>query len=218
MNFGFVRDAWPDILAGFGVTMLMWIPGSLLAIAFGLLVAILRHFGGPALDRLLFLLLGVIRGTPFLVQIFLLYYGGPFIGLDFDAPTAGLLGLSVYGGAYFAELIRGGLLAIPRGHLEAARCVGLSRAQILRRVMLPEMALLITPASVNLLVVLMKETATLSIITVPELTAAITGIGALNFAYAEAAFMLAIAYWGLTEFTGRVGRLLEHRLDRFRLA
>ena len=218
MNFDLFRESWPDILSGFGVTMLMWIPGSILAMTAGLVIAIIRHYGGPALDRALQIGLGVLRGTPFLVQIFLLYYGGPFVGLDFDAPTAGLLGLSVYGAAYFAEIIRGGLAAIPRGHIEAASAVGLSRGQILRRVMLPEMAVLITPAAVNLLVVLMKETAVLSIITVPELTASITGIGALHFAYAEAAFALALSYWALTEVTGRCGRWLEHRLQRFRLA
>ncbi|GAC1345569.1 MAG: amino acid ABC transporter permease [Acetobacteraceae bacterium] len=218
MNLAILRDAAPDIVSGLGVTLLMWLPGSLLAVAIGLLVAIIRHYGGPVPDRVLHLLFGILRGTPFLVQIFLLYYGGPLIGLELDAPTAGLLGLSLYGAAYFAEIIRGGLLAVPRGHVEAARAVGLSPAQTLRRVMVPEMALLILPSGVNMLVVLMKETAVLSIITVPELTAAITGLGALNFAYAEAAFLLALFYWSLTEVTGRFGRWLEHRLQRFRFA
>lgn len=201
MNMELIRASVPEIAEGLGFTLLMWLPGSALALALGLLVAILRHYGGPVLDRGLQALLGVLRGTPFLVQIFLLYYGGPFVGLDLDAPTAGRLGLSVYGAAYFAEIIRGGL----------------SRAQTLRRVLLPEMALLILPSTVNMLIVLMKETAVLSIITVPELTAVITGIGSLHFAYAEAAFMLAVCYWGLTEATGLLGRGLERRLQRFRL-
>jgi len=218
VNVALIRDSLPDIAQGLAFTMLMWLPGALLAMALGLLIAILRHYGGPALDRSLQLLFGVIRGTPFLVQIFLLYYGGPFIGLDLDAPTAGLIGISVYGAAYFAEIIRGGFASVPRGHIEAARCVGLTRGQTLRRVLLPEVALLILPASVNMLIVLMKETAILSIITVPELTATITGIASLHFAYAEGAFMLALCYWVLTELTGRAGRLLESRLQRFRLA
>jgi polar amino acid transport system permease protein len=218
MNLGLIRDSLPDIVQGLAMTMLMWLPGAVLAMAGGLLVAIARHYGGPVIDRALQYLFGIVRGTPFLVQIFLLYYGGPFIGLDLDAPTAGLIGLSVYGTAYFAEILRGGLAAVPRGHIEAASCVGLTRGQTLRRVLLPELALLILPASVNMLIVLMKETAILSIITVPELTATITGIASLHFAYAEGAFMLALCYWALTEFTGRLGRLLEFRLQRFRLA
>lgn len=218
MNAALLQESAPDVLAGLGVTLLMWLPSSLAAIVLGLGIAVLRHYGGGVLDRGLQTLLGVIRGTPFLVQIFLLYYGGPFVGLTVDAPTAGLLGLSVYGAAYFAEIIRGGLQAVPRGHVEAATCVGMGRAQILRRVLLPEMALLVLPSGVNLLIVIMKETAVLSIITVPELTAIITGIGSLHFAYAEAAFLLAITYWGLTELTGILGRAAERRLDRFRFA
>jgi polar amino acid transport system permease protein len=218
MSFGLIRESLPDVLQGLAYTMLMWLPGAVLAMAGGLLVAILRHYGGPVLDRLLQWLLGIVRGTPFLVQIFLLYYGGPFIGLDLDAPIAGLIGLSLYGTAYFAEIIRGGFAAVPRGHVEAASCVGLSRGQTLRRVLLPEVGLLILPATVNMLIVLMKETAILSIITVPELTATITGIASLHFAYAEGAFMLALCYWGLTEMTGRLGRMFEFRLRRFRLA
>jgi len=218
MNFGLIRESLPEILQGLAFTMLMWLPGAVLAVAGGLAAAILRHYGGKVIDRILQWLLGIIRGTPFLVQIFLLYYGGPFIGLDLEAPTAGLIGISLYGTAYFAEIIRGGFAAVPRGHVEAASCVGLSRFQTLRRVLLPEVALLILPASVNMLIVLMKETAILSIITVPELTATITGIASLHFAYAEGAFMLALCYWVLTELTGRAGRLLELRLQRFRLA
>ena len=121
MNFALLGESLPEILQGLAVTMLMWLPGSALALALGLVVAILRHYGGAVLDRALQLLFGIIRGTPFLVQIFLLYYGGPFVGLDLDAATAGLIGLSVYGAAYFAEIFRGGFAAVPRGHVEAAR-------------------------------------------------------------------------------------------------
>lgn len=218
MNLDLVRASLPEVLDGLVLTMLMWLPGSAAAMVLGLAIAVARHFGGRVLDRGLEALLGVVRGTPFLVQIFLVYYGGPFVGLNLDAPAAGLLGLSIYGAAYFAEIIRGGLAAVPRGHVEAAACVGMTRAQTLRRVLLPEMALLVLPSSVNTLIVLLKETAVLSIITVPELTAVITGIGSLHFAYAEAAFMLAVSYWALTEATGLLGRGLERRLDRFRLA
>lgn len=213
-----IWESLPEVARGLGVTLLMWLPGSLVALAAGLVLAVLRFWGGPVLDGALRAVLGVVRGTPFLVQIFLLYYGGPFVGLELDAPEAGLLGLGVYGAAYFAEILRGGLAAVPAGHVEAAAAVGMTRGQALRRVLLPEMALLVLPSSVNMLVVLMKETATLSIITVPELTAVITGIGSLHFAYAEAACMLAVCYWGLTEATGLVGRGLERRLDRFRIA
>lgn len=218
MNAALLLDSLPAVAAGFGVTLLMWLPGLVLALALGLALALLRQYGGRALDGALGLVLAVVRGTPFLIQLFLLYYGGPLAGIELDATAAGLLGLAVYGGAYYAEIMRGGFQAVPRGHVEAATMAGLSPAQTLRRILLPEMALLILPAAVNMAVVLMKETAVLSIITVPELTMVITGIGSSNFAFTEAAFLLAVAYWALTEATGAAGRAIERRMAQARLA
>jgi polar amino acid transport system permease protein len=218
MSAALLLESLPAVAAGFGVTLLMWLPGLALALALGLALALLRQYGGRALDAALGLVLAVVRGTPFLIQLFLLYYGGPLVGVELDATAAGLLGLAAYGGAYYAEIMRGGFQAVPRGHVEAATMAGLSPAQTLRRILLPEMALLILPAAVNMAVVLMKETAVLSIITVPELTMVITGIGSSNFAFTEAAFLLAVAYWVLTEATGAAGRAIERRMARARLA
>jgi len=213
-----LREALPEILDGLWLTIFMWLAGSALAPAVGLAVALGRRFGPIWVERPLWAMVEVIRGTPFLVQMFLLYYGGPFIGLDLEPTTAGLLGLTIYGSAYFSEILRGGLIAVPKGHVEAALCVGLDRGQIIRRILIPEMTLLVLPASVNMFVVLLKETAVLSIITVPELTMAVTGFGSANFAFTQSAFVLALGYWSLTEITGWVGRQLERRLDRFRIA
>ncbi len=217
-DFSALREAMPEIVDGLWLTLAMWLAASALGLVLGLAIALARRFGPVWVDRPLWAVVGVIRGTPFLVQIFLLYYGGPFIGLELDPTPAGLGGLALYGAAYFSEILRGGLLAIPPGHVEAGMCIGLSRLQIVRRIMLPEMTLLVLPASVNMFVVLLKETAVLSIITVPELTMAVTGFGSANFAFSQAALVLAIVYWTLTELTGGLGRLLERRLDRFKLA
>ena len=218
MSLQLILASLPDVSRGLLVTLSMWVPGSLLAFAAGLLVAVARHYGGFLVDRPLWAIGVVLRGTPFLIQLFLLYYAGPFVGLTLEPDTAGLVGLTVYGAAYVAETLLGGLRAVPKQHVEAASCTGLTRFQTLHRVLLPEMALLVTPALVNLLVVLLKETAILSIITVQELTNVITGIGSANFAYAEAAFLLAACYWLLTEGTGLAGRFVERRLARFRFA
>ena len=148
----------------------------------------------------------MFRGTPFLVQLFLLYFGGPYAGLSLDALPAGLLALSVYGGAYFSEVFRAGFEAVPRGHVEAAECAGLSRGQIMRRILLPEMAVLVLPASVNLAVSLLKDTAVLSVITVPELTLTVSALGTEFYAFVEALFLLALGYWGLVEIAAALGR------------
>ncbi|APO70756.1 amino acid ABC transporter permease protein (plasmid) [Rhizobium gallicum] len=206
----------PAIVRGAGVTIAIWIFGTMAAALLGFFVAVARRYSGLALDRTLGVIVGILRGTPFLIQIFLLYYGGPLIGLSLDPVPAGLLGLSIYGAAYFSEIFRSGFAAVPKGHIEAAECVGLSQAQIIRRILLPEMTMLVLPPSVNMAVILMKETAILSIITVPELTLTVSAIGSQQYAFVESLFLLALFYWALVEITGKVGHLAETKLSRFR--
>ncbi|ULJ75768.1 amino acid ABC transporter permease [Rhizobium gallicum] len=211
-----ILEQLPAIIRGAGVTIAIWIFGTVAAGLLGFVVAVARRYGGLALDRALGVIVGILRGTPFLIQIFLLYYGGPFIGLSLDPVPAGLLGLSIYGAAYFSEIFRSGFAAVPKGHIEAAECVGLSQAQIIRRILLPEMTMLVLPPFVNMAVILMKETAILSIITVPELTLTVSAIGSQQYAFVESLFLLALFYWALVEITGKVGHLAETKLSRFR--
>lgn len=208
----------PAILSGLRVTVGIWVVSTLLGAVLGLAVAALRRFGPAPLGWALRPVVEVLRGSPFLIQIFLLYFGGPFIGLSLDPIPAGLLGLTIYAAAYFSEVFRAGFLAVPRGHVEAAQCVGLSQTQILRRILLPEMTVLVLPQCVNLAIVLIKETAVLSIITVPEMTLVIGAIGSQLYAFAEAMFLLALFYWILVELCGWTGRWAEKKLSRFGFA
>ena len=136
-----------------------------------------RRYGGRVVDRMLALPVEIIRGTPFLVQVFLLYYGGPYIGLELNNIPAGMLALSIYAAAYYSELWRAGFEAVPEGHIEAADCVGLSQAQTMGRIILPEMTMIMLPAMVNMSILMLKETAILSIISVPELTLTVSALG-----------------------------------------
>ena len=123
----------------------------------------------------------LFRGTPFLVQLFLLYYGGPSFGLTLEPMTAGVLGLGLYGSAYFAEAFRSGFHIGAAGSSRSGACLGLTRWQAVLRIQLPQMLVMIVPALTNLIIVLSKETAVLSIVTVPELTFVLTGIGSAHF-------------------------------------
>ncbi|KAA1184628.1 amino acid ABC transporter permease [Rhizobium tropici] len=207
---------WPAILSGAGVTIMIWILGTIAAAVIGFLMAVARQYGGMVVDKILGAIVAVLRGTPFLIQIFLVYYGGPFVGLELDPLPAGLIGISIYGAAYFSEIFRSGFQAVPKGHIEAGECVGLTRGQIIRRILLPEMTMLVLPPFVNMVVILMKETAVLSIITVPELTATLSAIGSQQYAFVEALSALALFYWVLVEVTGWLGNLAETKLSRFR--
>ncbi len=156
----------------------------------------------------------VIRGTPFLVQLFVLYYGGPLLGLRLDALPAGLLGLSVYGSPYFAEIFRAGYLSVPVGQIEAARAIGMSEITIVRRILLPLSLVSALPALVNFSIILTKETVILSIITVPELMYSVQRMSTETFRYLEANFILALFFWLLVETISRAGRWLETRITR----
>jgi polar amino acid transport system permease protein len=208
----------PNVLAALGVTIYVWLLSLIGAAAIGFAVALGRRYGPRWLDWLLGAYVEVWRGTPFLVQVFLLYFGGPYAGISLEALPAGLIALSVYGGAYFSEVFRLGFEAVPRGHVEAAECAGFTRAQIVRRVLLPEMAVLVLPACVNLAVILLKDTAVLSLISVPELTLVVRALGTEFYAFVEALFLLALGYWGLVEIAAALGRFAEKRLSRYRFA
>ncbi|WP_375740310.1 amino acid ABC transporter permease [Pseudomonas boanensis] len=210
-----ITDHLPEIASGFGITLATWACGVVIALALGLLVAILQLFGGPFLRGPLRIYIELIRSTPFLVQLFLLYYGGPSLGLELDPVSAGVVGLGIYGSVYFAEIFRGGFLSIPRGQLEAADCLGISRWKCILRIQVPQMLVVILPALVNLTTILCKETAVLSIITIPELTMVMTGIGSSSFAFVETLLVLCISYLLLIELCSRAGMWMEKRVGRF---
>ncbi len=214
LDFALIGQNLPDVIDAAGVTALVWTASAAGGLVLGFVVALGRRYGPRWLGLALVFAVEVLRGTPFLIQLFLLYFGGPFIGLSLDPVPAGLLGLTVYGAAYYSEIFRAGFEAVPVGHLEAADCVGLTRGQTVRRIIIPEMIVLVLPALVNMTVVLLKETAVLSIITVPELTMVISAIGSQFYAFVESLFLLALFYWGLVEACGWLGRTAEVRLAR----
>ena len=217
-DYALVASKLPEIFQALGVTVYVWLISLVGAFVLGFLVAVARRFGPTSLNWALGAYVEVFRGTPFLIQLFLLYFGGPYAGLSLDAIPAGLLGLTVYGAAYFSEIFRGGFEAVPLGHVEAAECVGLTRIQIVTRVLAPEMTMLVLPACVNMAVILLKETAVMTVITVPELTLTISAIGTEFYAFVESLFLLALFYWGLVEVCGWLGRVGERRLSKYRFA
>ncbi|WP_027350170.1 amino acid ABC transporter permease [Halotalea alkalilenta] len=204
-----------EIGDAFLVTVKTWLLGSALGLIVGLALALLIRSLGRWARLPLLALSELIRGTPFLVICFILYYGGPSIGIDLNAIFAGIVCIGFYSSVYFAEIFRSGFNAVPRGQLEAAECLGLGRWQLLVRIELPQMLVIILPALTNLLTVLCKETAILSIITVPELTAVLGGIGTRTFSFAETLVALCLAYLLLVELTARVGNWLERRVGGY---
>ena len=210
-----ITDHLDDIGSGFLVTLGTWSSGVVLGIALGMLIAVAQIFGNTFVRAPLRVYIELIRSTPFLVQLFLLYYGGPSLGLELAPVPAGVIALGIYGSVYFAEIFRGGFLSIPQGHLEAANCLGISRWKCILRIEVPQMLVIILPALINLITIMCKETAVLSIITIPELTMVLTGIGSSTFAFVETLLVLCISYLLLVELCSRTGMWMEKRVGRF---
>ena len=205
----------PALLRGFGITILCWGAGCLIGMVLGFILMLLRQIPVKPLRWVIRAYIEVIRGTPFLIQLFLLYSGGPSIGLRLEATAAGILGLGIYGSAYFAEIFRAGYQAVPKGQVEAALSLGMSYGSILRRVIVPAMLVSTIPAIVNMMAILTKETVVLSIITVPELMYEMQTMAAETFATFETIVGMALFYWLLVEVVSRLGRRLETRVTRF---
>ncbi|SBT14069.1 amino acid ABC transporter permease [Vibrio celticus] len=157
----------------------------------------------------------IFRGTPLLVQVYLVFYGGPFVGIELSAEQVGILGLGMYGAAYFAEIFRSGFASIPKGQVEASYDLGFSRWQTLTRVQIPQMLGLIIPPSINQSIILIKESAILSIITVPEITKAVVTMATQTFTVVEPYLFLAVAYWCITSALARFGAWSEKRARHY---
>lgn len=155
-----------------------------------------------------------IRNTPFLIQVYIVYFVLPAFGIRVGAVTSGIICLSVYGGAYFAENIRAAILAIPRGQSEAAGALGLRYWQIQRKVIFPQMMSYLIPTTTNLTISLIKETALLSVITVPELTYMAQIMISEAFAPVEGFTVIALIYWGLNSVIAVLARKWERHSCR----
>ena len=203
----------PTLMAGLRFTIYVCALAAVIGIVVGMAVAILQGLPIPPLRWMCRGYIEVIRGTPILVQLFIIYFGGPSFGLVLDAETVGIWGLGIYCGAYFAEVFRAGFESIPKGQTEAARLVGLSYTRIIFRIKPPQMLILIIPPSINTLIMMIKESAILSIITVPEITKMTIQMVNETYAVFEPYIALALLYWVIIEILSRVGRAIEARIS-----
>lgn len=186
-----------------------------LGLILGLGIALLRRVKFGPLGWCCKGYIEIFRGTPILIQLFLLYYVGPNFGLMLGPEQAGITGLTLYGSAYFAEIFRSGLESIPKAQIEAASSLGIGKVRTFRKIIMPQLTALIMPPSINQAITLLKDSAVLSIITVPELTKITTRIINESFATTEPLIILGLLYWTLAETLSYAGSKMEFRLTRY---
>ncbi|WP_417244944.1 MULTISPECIES: amino acid ABC transporter permease [Celeribacter] len=170
MDFELMQKVFPFFLEAAWTTILLSVLTAILGLTCGTLGAAARLSRFRILRFLGAAYVSVFRGTPALIQLFILYFGGPQIGIQLDAFQAGVIGLGINAGAYMTETIRGAIIAVDSGQREAARTLGLSNWQATYKVILPQAArLMVRPLGVNLNM-LIKATALVAAISVIELT------------------------------------------------
>lgn len=154
----------------------------------------------------------VVRNTPFLVQAFIIFFVLPAFGLRLQPTTAGILVMTLYAGAFFAESVRGAIESVPSGQMDAARSLGLPYLVAMRLVISPQMLGYLIPSLTNQMIGVIKESAVLSVVTVPELSLAGQVVLGVAFSPVETYTMVGILYWMLTAAVAFAMMRAERRL------
>jgi polar amino acid transport system permease protein len=199
---------------GLGWTIAYTIGTVLLGTVIGLVVGILRLRRWPALDWLLLAYIELFRCTPLLVQIIWFYYALPVVlGVNIPAPAAALSVLSLYGGAFYAEIVRGSIESVHRGQWDAAQALGLRPWRVLRLVILPQALRPMLPPYVNQAVTQLKNTSLVSVIAVPDLVYNATLINAETYRPLEVYTIVALIYFAILFPATLVARRLERGMS-----
>lgn len=216
-DFAYMLELLPILFKYLGTTLEMAIWGLLFALALALILANLRVFKVPVLDQLSQLYISFFRGTPLLVQLFLLYYGLPqvfpiFIGLD--AFSAAVIGLTLHFAAYMAESIRAAIIGVDRSQMEASLSIGMTTSQAMRRIILPQATRIALPSLMNYFIDMIKSTSLAFTLGVSEIMAKAQMEASSSFKFFEAFLAVALIYWGVVVILTQVQTWAETKLNR----
>ena len=210
-----VESFWPLLWAGLRGT----IPLALASFAIGLVLALgaalMRISSNRVLSNIARFYISVIRGTPLLVQLFVIFYGLGSLGIVVDPWPAAIIAFSLNVGGYAAEIIRAAILSVPKGQWEAGHTVGLSRTRTLTRIILPQAARVSVPPLSNTFISLVKDTSLASLILVTELFRQAQNIAAFTYEFMTIYLEAAFIYWMFCLVLSAGQSALERRLDRY---
>ncbi|AYG61599.1 amino acid ABC transporter permease [Rhizobium jaguaris] len=202
---------WAGLVFTIPLTLITFVLGLLL----GLLTAVTRLFAPPPLVAIARFYVWVIRGTPLLVQLFVIFYGLPSLGILLDAFPAAVIGFTLSVGAYTSEIIRAVISSVPKGQWEAAYSIGMSWRQAMNRTILPQAARVAVPPLSNTFISLVKDTSLAAAITVPELFQAAQRIVATTYEPLILYVQAALIYLVMSSFLSALQVSLERRFARY---
>ncbi len=197
-DWDIIIQEWPRFANGFLNSVVLFVASTIGAFVLGGLMVNGLRSSRSIVRRAFHFYVDGLRMLPFLIFVYLLYYGLPSFGIKLDAWTAGLLGLVIYHSAYVAEILRGSWDQLPNGQSESAQACGFYGIKMFRRIILPQLILNTAPILGNQLIYMLKDTAFLMIITVQELTYAASSVQSMYFVPLQP-FIIAIAlYWAVS--------------------
>ncbi|MDC0610903.1 amino acid ABC transporter permease [Vibrio sp.] len=216
-DFEYMLGLMPILFKYLGTTMELACWGMIFSIILSVILANIRIFKIPVLDQLCQLYISFFRGTPLLVQLFLLYYGLPqifpfLIGLN--AFSATILGLTLHFAAYMAETIRAAIISVDRSQMEASLSVGMTTSQSMRRIILPQASRIALPSLMNYFIDMIKSTSLAFTLGVAEIMAKAQMEASSTFKFFEAFLAVALIYWGLVVILTRVQTWAETKLNK----
>ena len=177
----FLESFWPMFRAGLTVSVPLMLVSFALGLVLAFIIALMRMSKLPPLKGIAWFIVWVIRGTPLLVQIFVIFFGLPSIGIVLKPIPSAIIALVVSQGAYNSEVIRAALTSIPKGQFEACKALGMSKLQTMTEVIIPQAALVAVPSLGNSFISLLKDTSLVASITVPEILMTSKSIIAVRF-------------------------------------
>jgi len=205
----------PIVAGALTGTIPLALTSFILGLVIALVVALMRLSRVKPVAGLARLYVSVIRGTPLLVQLFVIFYGLPSMGVVIDPWPSAVVAFSLNVGGYAAEVIRAAILSVPKGQWEAAHMVGMSHGLALRRIILPQAARVSVPPLSNTFISLVKDTSLASLILVTELFRQAQEIAAFSQEFMVLYLEAAVVYWVVCLFLSGGQSMLERRLDRY---
>jgi L-cystine transport system permease protein len=207
-------NSFPRLLEGLAVTLSLGVVSFVLGSALGALVALARISAVRALRGAAIAYVSIFRGTPLLIQILIIYFGLPQIGIQLEPIPSAILALTLFAAAYLSENFRGGILGVDLGQWEAANSMGMPYWRTFRRIVFPQAIRIAIPAVGGRFIALMKDTSLASVVTVVELTRVAESIGSATFRYMEAFFLIGAIYWLINTLLSIGQGALERRMGR----
>jgi polar amino acid transport system permease protein len=214
LDFKFMLKYLPFIMKGVGTTVYISILSIISACILALFGALGRLSKNPIFYGVATFYISVVRGTPLIVQVFVIYLGLPQMGIIIDAVPAGIIALGVNYGAYMTEIFRAGIQSIGRGQIEAAHSLGMTYGQMMKRVVLPQALRLIIPPTGNEFIAMLKGSALVNFLGVWELFFRAVKIGRQNFKSMETLIIAGLFYWLVTIFFQYFQSRLETRMAK----